>query len=252
MPSDSQPVTEEMVEAFLGNMQDAFLQAYFGASKALPSRRHVREALEAAQAVAPPKDSARLDWLEGTGIHYCNRDRIDRWGDQWISFDSEKAVEQDDPTGWHARIREAIDAAMGGSSPAAPATEEPTPSPVTNELVALVYRHGDTDDAVLVLSVEDHHADLEPFADAAVGGDWRECLVVHDDGPPMPPDGLGLWELRYPWREVDHVLDAEREDVSELCCVYVGSPKWRHIYDPSDLNFGKLSSPSGASQEPTQ
>lgn len=60
---------------------------------------------------AKADDSARLDWLDGTGVHYCNRDRIDRHGARWLSFNSEQALDDNDPTGDHANIREAIDAA---------------------------------------------------------------------------------------------------------------------------------------------
>ena len=66
----------------------------------------LRGQLEAAQ-----KDAERLDWLAEAGEHYCNYDRVERWGNEWMSFNSETALEENEPTGNHATLREAIDAA---------------------------------------------------------------------------------------------------------------------------------------------
>ena len=73
-------------------------------------------------AEVPPNwpDAQRLNWLEGTGESYCNRDRIDRFGAEWLSFDSEAALDANDPTGTHKNIRDAIDAAAGSAAEVPP------------------------------------------------------------------------------------------------------------------------------------
>ena len=73
-------------------------------------------------AEVPPNwpDAQRLNWLEGTGESYCNRDRIDRFGAEWLSFDSGAALDANDPTGTHKNIRDAIDAAAGSAAEVPP------------------------------------------------------------------------------------------------------------------------------------
>lgn len=101
------------------------------------------------------------------------------------------------------------------------------PAPQSGVLVAHVYRSGAS---TIYLDHTGACDALELNANVSAGGDWYEAEVIYEDTPPMPPKGDGLWELRYPWRDV---MEADFMDGDEptgldrnICCLYVGPPQW--------------------------
>jgi hypothetical protein len=98
---------------------------------------------------------------------------------------------------------------------------------LTGALIAFVYRSGPN---VIYLDHTGACDGLELDAEISAGGDWEEAFVVYEDGPPMPPEGNGMWEMRYPWREVQESDFEENEELSrDLCCLYTAQPTWRLI-----------------------
>lgn len=100
-------------------------------------------------------------------------------------------------------------------------------APRTGVLVAHVYRDGTS---TIYLAHSGDADGLELDAEVSAGGDWEEALVIYEDGPPMPPNEDGLWEMRYPWRtvtEADFSEDGEATGLDrDLCCLYTASPQW--------------------------
>jgi hypothetical protein len=93
-------------------------------------------------------------------------------------------------------------------------------------LWALVWRCNDN--LVLYLDSGNEPPNLELDANLFGGGDWEDANVYHEDEPPMPPQGCGLWRMELKWRTL---TDEEREEMgSELSCLYDGPPIWMRVY----------------------
>ena len=103
-------------------------------------------------------------------------------------------------------------------------------------LTALVYR---TRRGIVYLSHEGAHDALELCESVCEGGDWEEAAIYTDDDPPMPPDEVGLWQLRLPWRDAVPPTAEEKADEDyddgddeteggEIACLY-SLPEWTKL-----------------------
>lgn len=103
-------------------------------------------------------------------------------------------------------------------------------------LVCHAYRvRGD----VIYLDHSGAHPRMEPDCDVNPGGDWVEFQMIHEDNPPTPPQGDGLWRMEAPWQNANHrpkghtcsTMEADGWcdcdfDDEEICCRYTESPSW--------------------------
>jgi hypothetical protein len=90
----------------------------------------------------------------------------------------------------------------------------------------------------LYLGHDGDPSDHELAMNVEVGGEWDDCDIYANDGPPDPP-ASGLWLMELDWRSLTDLEKAVGDSVDdtgdEITGRWVGEPRWTRVATPLDV-----------------